>query len=54
MEFRIADTFTDSIARLTSAQQKAVKTTFARMANATKIQLAFMVILPQDSTLLVR
>jgi len=27
MEFRIADTFTDSLARLTSEQQKAVKTT---------------------------
>jgi len=25
MEFRIADTFTDSLARLTSEQQKAVK-----------------------------
>ncbi len=27
MEFRIADTFTDSLARLTSDEQKAVKTT---------------------------
>ena len=27
MEFRIADTFTDSLARLTSEEQKAVKTT---------------------------
>ena len=27
MEFRIADTFTDSLARLTGEQQKAVKTT---------------------------
>ncbi len=27
MEFRIADTFTDSLARLTGAEQKAVKTT---------------------------
>lgn len=27
MEFRIADTFTDSLARLTSDAQKAVKTT---------------------------
>ena len=26
MEFRIADTFTDSLARLTDEQQKAVKT----------------------------
>jgi mRNA-degrading endonuclease RelE of RelBE toxin-antitoxin system len=27
MEFRIADTFTDSLARLTGEEQKAVKTT---------------------------
>jgi mRNA-degrading endonuclease RelE of RelBE toxin-antitoxin system len=27
MEFRIADTFTDSLARLTADEQKAVKTT---------------------------
>ena len=27
MDFRIADTFTDSLARLTSKEQKAVKTT---------------------------
>ena len=27
MEFRIADTFTDSLARLTGDEQKAVKTT---------------------------
>ena len=27
MEFRIADTFTESLARLTSEEQKAVKTT---------------------------
>jgi hypothetical protein len=27
MEFRIADTFTDSLARLTAEEQKAVKTT---------------------------
>ena len=27
MEFRIADSFTDSLARLTSDEQKAVKTT---------------------------
>ena len=27
MEFRIADTFTDSLARLTGQEQKAVKTT---------------------------
>ena len=27
MEFRIADTFTDSLTRLTSSEQKAVKTT---------------------------
>ncbi len=27
MDFRIADTFTDSLARLTGAEQKAVKTT---------------------------
>lgn len=27
MDFRIADTFTDSLARLTSEEQKAVKTT---------------------------
>jgi hypothetical protein len=27
MEFRIADTFTDSLPRLTGAEQKAVKTT---------------------------
>jgi hypothetical protein len=27
MEFRIADTFTDSLSRLTSDEQKAVKTT---------------------------
>src|SRR3982750_2900698 len=27
MEFRIADTFTDSLARLTNEEQKAVKTT---------------------------
>ena len=27
MEFRIADTFTDSLARLNSDEQKAVKTT---------------------------
>jgi hypothetical protein len=27
MEFRIADTFTDSLARLTDEEQKAVKTT---------------------------
>lgn len=27
MEFRIADTFTDSLAKLTSQEQKAVKTT---------------------------
>ena len=27
MEFRIADTFTDSLARLTGNEQKAVKTT---------------------------
>jgi hypothetical protein len=27
MEFRIADTFTDGLARLTGAEQKAVKTT---------------------------
>jgi hypothetical protein len=27
MEFRIADTFTDSLARLTAQEQKAVKTT---------------------------
>ena len=27
MEFRIADTFTDSLSRLTGAEQKAVKTT---------------------------
>ena len=26
MEFRIADTFTDSLAKLTGAEQKAVKT----------------------------
>jgi hypothetical protein len=31
VEFRIADTFTDSLARLTGDEQKAVKTTaFAR------------------------
>ena len=27
MEFRISDTFTDTLARLTSDEQKAVKTT---------------------------
>jgi len=27
MEFRIADTFTDSLAKLTGSEQKAVKTT---------------------------
>ncbi len=27
MEFRIADTFTDSLSRLTSQEQKAAKTT---------------------------
>ena len=27
MEFRIADTFTDSLARLTGEEQKAIKTT---------------------------
>lgn len=33
MEFRIADTFTDSLARLTGGGQKAVKTTFDLQLN---------------------
>jgi mRNA-degrading endonuclease RelE of RelBE toxin-antitoxin system len=42
MEFRIADTFTDSLARLTDGQQKAVKTTaFDLQVNPAGPGLAF-------------
>src|SRR5579885_2804138 len=42
MEFRIADTFTDSLARLTGAEQKAVKTTaFDLQLNLTNPGLRF-------------
>jgi hypothetical protein len=42
MEFRIADTFTDSLARLTGDEQKAVKTTaFDLQLNPTGSGLAF-------------
>ena len=33
MEFRIADTFTDSLARLTADERKALKTTFKAEIN---------------------
>jgi hypothetical protein len=42
MEFRIADTFTDSLARLTGDEQKAVKTTaFDLQLNAANPGLSF-------------
>src|SRR5882757_9126382 len=42
MEFRIADTFTDSLARLTGDEQKAVKTTaFDLQVNAAAPGLSF-------------
>src|SRR5215471_18555543 len=42
MEFRIADTFTDSLARLTGEEQKAVKTTaFDLQMNAASPGLSF-------------
>jgi hypothetical protein len=42
MDFRIADTFTDSLARLTSDEQKAVKVTvFDLQANPANPGLSF-------------
>jgi hypothetical protein len=42
MQFRIADTFTDSLARLTGEEQKAVKTTaFDLQLNSASPGLAF-------------
>src|SRR5438874_7043258 len=42
MEFRIADTFTDSLARLTGDEQKAVKTTaFDLQLNSAKPGMSF-------------
>lgn len=42
MEFRIADTFTDSLARLTGDEQKAVKTTaFALQLNPANPGMSF-------------
>jgi len=38
MEFRIADTFTDSLSRLTSDEQKAVKTTAFDLRSTRPIQ----------------
>ena len=40
MEFRIADTFTDSLARLTGDEQKAVKTTAFDLQNSIRPALA--------------
>jgi hypothetical protein len=42
MEFRIADTFTDSLARLTGDEQKAVKTTaFDLQINPANLGMGF-------------
>jgi len=43
MQFRIADTFTDSLSRLTGEEQKAVKTTaFDLLMNPGVAQLRFL------------
>ena len=43
MDFRIADTFTDSLARLTGDEQKAVKTTaFDLQMNAASPGMSFL------------
>ena len=52
MDFRIADTFTDSLARLTGDEQKAVKTTaFDLQPNPTRPSMSLhMIEQPKDKS----